>query len=316
MLFSLLALLAGCECGSHRDRDHGHEEGSGEGEGTEGAGTEGEGEGAETDEPEAPPAHPIGPLGWTSVVETETDDGEYVEHRLLLWRTGPASGERPESMESLGHFSNWAGDYTLYVAGTEETTDVPLTLFGLRGRCETTAMRRLHLRVTFDPHHGGNEERLYDALELEGCDGPFAFGAEGSVPLVELSTRTMETPPEEIAAVVADRESEITEESGDEPMRLVGRHIPELHVWVLSGWENYVVRGSEIVSHTEDTVIGALTIGERTMLLYRGDDGPELRIPGEDRLERVNPDADPAGEHDAPEEHAAEGAAHESEHAE
>ena len=308
VLFSLLALLAGCECGSHRDRHHGHEEGEGEGSSAEGEG-EGKGETAET---ETPPAHPVGPLGWTSVVETETEDGEYVEHRLLLWRTGPASGERPEAMESLGHFSNWAGDYTLYVAGTEETTDVPLTLFGLRGRCETTATRRLHLRVTFDPHHGGNEERLYDALELEGCDGPFAFGAEGSVPLEELSTRTMETPPEEIAAVVADREQDITEESGDEPMRLVGREIPALHVWVLSGWENYVVRGTTIVSHTEDTVIGALTIGERTMLLFRGDDGPELRIPGEDRLERVNPDADPAGESDD----APAGEAHESEHAE
>ncbi len=312
MLFSLLALLGGCECGRHRDRHHGHEEGSGEGEGTEGEGTEGEGEGeGEAPEQEAPAAHPVGPLGWTSVVETETEDGEYVEHRLLLWRTGPASGERPESMELLGHFSNWAGAYTLYVSGSEETSDVPLTLFGLRGRCEATATRRLHLRVSFDPHRGSDEERLYDALELEGCDGPFAFGAEGSVPMVELSTRTMDTPPEEVAAVVADREQDITEESGDEPMRLVGREIPELHVWVLSGWENYVVRGTTIVAHTEDTVIGALTIGERTLLLFRGEDGPELRVPDGDRLERVNPDADPAG--------STEGAADdeaESEHAE
>ena len=41
----------------------------------------------------------------------------------------------------------------------------------------------------------------YDALEFDGCNGPYAFGAEGSVALTELSTRTMETPPEEIALV-------------------------------------------------------------------------------------------------------------------
>jgi len=160
--------------------------------------------------------------------------------------------------------------------------------------------------VTFDPHHGAAEERLYDALEFDACNGPYAFGAAGTFELTELSTRTMDTPPEEVMAVVRDREDQITEESGDEPMRVVGREIPELHVWVLSGWETYVVRGDTIVTHTEDSAIGALTIGERTMLLMRGDDGPELRVPGEDRLESVNPDADPnatdeheTGEHEA-----------------
>lgn len=101
-----------------------------------------------------------------------------------------------------------------------------------------------------------------------------------------------------------DREQAITDESGDEPIRLVGREIPELHVWVLSGWETYVVRGETIVAHTEDNAIGAVTIGARTMLLMRGDDGVELRTPGEDRLESVNPDADPdRDEHEAADEH-------------
>jgi hypothetical protein len=277
----VLALLAlgGCECGSH------------DGEGTS-ATHESEGE-QETTEAPAPAAHPIGPLGWTAVVESEGDDGEYVEHRLLLWRTGPATGERPAVLEEMGHFSNWAGDYSLYQVG-EEAGARPLTLLGVRGACEATASRLLHLRVHFEPHHGDDEERLYDALEFDGCGGPYAFGAEGSVELTELSTRTMETPPPEVAAVVHDREQAITDDSGDEPMRLVGRHIEPLDVWVLSGWESYVVRGTTIVTHTEDNVIGAVTIGARTMLLMRGDDGPELNVPGEHELTRVNPDADPA----------------------
>lgn len=254
---------------------------------------EGEGEGAATPEGEAPVVHPVGPLGWTAVVESESADGEYVEHRLLLWRTGPAIGERPAVLEELGHFSNWAGDYALYPVG-EEAGERPLTLLGVRGACEASANRALHLRVHFEPHHGANEERLYDALEFEGCNGPYAFGAEGSVPLTELSTRTMEAPPAEVALVVHDREQHITDDSGDEPMRLVGRHIDALDVWVLSGWETYVVRGTTIVTHTEDNAIGAVTIGARTMLLMRGDDGPELNVPGESALERVDPDADPA----------------------
>ena len=283
-LSSLLAM--GCECGHHDDASEDEHT-------SEGAH---EGESESPTEEHAEPAHPVGPLGWTAVVESETGDDEYVEHRLLMWRTGPATGERDEAMNELGHFSNWAGVYTLYVASeapVDEADPQPLTLLGVRGSCETTATRTLHLRVTFDPHHGDAEERLYDALEFEGCPGPWAFGASGSVPLVELSTRTMETPPEEVMAVVRDREDQITEESGDEPMRVVGREIPQLHVWVLSGWETYVVRGSTIVTHTEQNAIGAVTIGDRTMLLMRGDDGPELRIPGDDRLESVNPDADP-----------------------
>ena len=299
-LGGLAVIAPGCDCGGG-DEHAGHAEGTGEHEG------EAVGEGTAPDEHVAP-AHAVGPLGWTAVVESETDDDEYIEHRLLMWRTGPATGDRPETMDEVGHFSNWAGDYTLYVASNEEADARPLTLLGVRGACETTATRALHLRVTFDPHHGGNEERLYDALEFEGCPGPYAFGAEGSVALTELSTRTMETPPEEIAAVVHDREAAITLESGDEPMRLVGREIPELHVWVLSGWETYVVRGTTIVAHTEANAIGALTIGDRTMLLMRGDDGPVLRIPGEDRLESVNPDADPSAPADAHED------GHEPEH--
>jgi hypothetical protein len=44
------------------------------------------------------------------------------------------------------------------------------------------------------------------------------------------------------------------------------------------------------------------------MLLMRGDEGVELRTPGEDRLESVNPDADPAGETpEASEEHGVAG---------
>jgi hypothetical protein len=283
-LGALLALGQGCECGSSHEPEE-HPAGEHQGEATA--------EGESGHPSEAEPATPVGPLGWTAVVESEEGADEYVEHRLLLWRTGPATGDRDESMTELGHFSNWAGDYTLYVASEEQVDARPLTLLGVRGACETTANRMLHLRVAFDPHHGGNEDRLYDALEFEGCAGPFAFGASGSVTLTELSTRTMEAPPEEVMAVVRDREDQITEESGDEPMRVVGREIPELHVWVLSGWETYVVRGTTIVTHTEDNAIGAVTIGGRTMLLMRGDDGPELRVPGEDRLESVNPDADP-----------------------
>lgn len=300
LVLASLLVLGGCECGSgdHPEHGSGHE-GEHEGE----AEHEGEHEG-ET-EHAAPVA--IGPLGWTAVVESETEDDEYVEHRLLVWRTGAAEGDRPESATELGHFSNWAGDYTLFVLGEEEADARPLTLLGTRGRCETTASRLLHLRVTFAPHHGDDEERLYDGLEFEGCDGPFSYGASGSVPLVELSTRTMDTPPPEVAAVVHDREQEITDDSGDEPMRLVGREIPELGVWVLSGWETYVVRGTTIVSHSEDSAIGAVTIGDRTMILMRGDDGLELRTPADDHLERVNPDETGAPPATAP-------AAHEDEH--
>ena len=290
LLASSLLVVTGCEC-SHDEAEHA---------------TEGAGEGEHEDETEV--AAPVGPLGWTAVVESETEDDEYVAHRLLLWRTGPATGERDAGASELGHVSNWAGDYTLFMAGDEVADTRPLTLLGVRGACETTASRLLHLRVTFAPHRGEPEERLYDALEFEGCDGPYAFGASGVVALTELSTRTMENPPAEIAAVVAEREQQITEESGDEPMRLVGREIPELHVWVLSGWETYVVRGDTIVTHTEDGVIGAFTVGERTLLLFRGDDGPELRVPGEDRLERVNPDDDPS----APAAPASPTAAHEA----
>lgn len=289
ILLALGALLThACDCGGETGHGGAHE-GSGSHEGTSG---EHEGEG-ETTEETAAPAIPVGPLGWTAVVESEDGD-EYVEHRLLVWRTGPATGERPESMDELGHFSNWAGDYTLYLASADDSAaERPLTLLGVRGSCQTTATRALHLRVTFDPHHGAAEERLYDGLEFEGCPGAYAFGTEGELEMLELSTRTMDTPPEEVAAVVHDREQEITDDSGDEPIRLVGREIPALHVWVLSGWETYVVRGTTIVAHTEDNVIGAVTIGERTMLLVRGDTGAELRIPREDRLESVNPDADP-----------------------
>jgi hypothetical protein len=281
-LVAALVVLAGCECGSHGAHEHAPAEST----------VESEGEREATESP-LPPAHPVGPLGWTAVVESEGDDGEYVEHRLLVWRTGPATGDRPSTLEELGHFSNWAGDYTLYRIG-EVAGERPLTLLGVRGACETTASRLLHLRVHFEPHHGDDEERLYDALEFDGCGGPFAFGAEGSVELTELSTRTMEAPPPEVAAVVHDREQQITDESGDEPMRLVGRRIEALDVWVLSGWETYVVRGTTIVTHTEDNVIGSVTIGERTMLLMRGDDGPELNVPGEHDLTHVNPDADPS----------------------
>jgi hypothetical protein len=278
-----LVVLGGCSCGSHEEA---HE--------TPSPTHEGESEGAqEATEAPAPAVHPIGPLGWTAVVESEGDDGEYTEHRLLVWRTGPATGERPATLEEMGHFSNWAGDYTLYEVG-QEAGERPLSLFGVRGACEATASRLVHLRVHFEPHHGDDEDRLYDALEFDGCSGAYAFGAEGSVELTELSTRTMETPPPEIAAVVHDREQQITDESGDEPMRLVGRRIEPLDVWVLSGWETYVVRGTTIVTHTEDNVIGALTIGDRTMLLLRGDDGAELDIPGEHDLTHVNPDTDPA----------------------
>jgi hypothetical protein len=297
--FTALALLVlgqGCECGG----DDAHEDHHGEHEGASPEQSEGEGE-------EAAPRVEAGPLGWTAVVESETGQDEYVEHRLLMWRTGPAIGERDPELTELGHFSNWAGDYTLYVQSEEAADEEhphPLTVLGVRGACSTTASRVLHLRVTFDPHHGDAEQRLYDALEFEGCGGPYAFGASGEFRMTELSTRTMEAPPEEVMAVVRDREDQITEESGDEPMRVVGREIPELHVWVLSGWETYVVRGTTIVTHTEDSAIGAVTIGERTMLLMRGDEGPELRIPEGDRLEGVNPDADPnAHEEEAPEHH-------------
>jgi hypothetical protein len=283
----VLGMVQGCDCaGGHDESEHP--------EGHEGTGDHPEGEPEGEGEPTAA-ATEVGPLGWTAVVESETGEDEYVEHHLLMWRTGPATGERAELAE-LGHFSNWAGDYTLYVQSeeaTEESHPRPLTLLGVRGACAATASRLLHLRVTFDPHHGDAEERLYDALEFEDCAGPYAFGASGTFEMTELSTRTMETPPEEVMAVVRESEDAITEESGDEPMRVVGREIPELHVWVISGWETYVVRGTTIVTHTEDSAIGAVTLGGRTMLLMRGDEGPELRTPGEDRLESVNPDADP-----------------------
>lgn len=300
-----VVLGQGCECGHHDEAEHA--EGTSEHEG------EGEHEG-ESEELAAEPATPVGPLGWTAVVESEGDDEDYVEHRLLMWRTGSATGERDEAMTELGHFSNWAGDYTLYIASEEDADARPLTLLGVRGACETTATRALHLRVTFDPHHGAAEQRLYDALEFEGCAGPFAFGASGSAPLTELSTRTMDAPPPEVAAVVHDAEQAITDDSGDEPIRLVGREIPELHVWVLSGWETYVVRGATIVTHTEDNAIGAITIGDRTMLLMRGEQGPELRVPGEDRLVSVNPDADPNAPAEAPATHATTTPTHDPEH--
>jgi hypothetical protein len=290
LAFALLAL--GCECGHHDE-----EAGSTEGE------SETEVEGADEGEPEAPAAHATGPLGWTAVVESETagdaeerqedEEEEYREHRLLLWRTGPATTDRAADMAELGHFSNWQGVFTLYVASEEPGAERPLTLFGIRGTCEATATRVLHLHVAYEPHHGDDEERLYDALEFEGCDGPYAFGAEGSITYEELSTRTMETPPEEIAAVVHDREQAITDELEDEPMRLVGRELPAFHVWVLSGWETYFVRGTEIVTSTDDGILAAVTIGARSVLLVRGDDGPMLETVGEHGLERVDPDAAP-----------------------
>lgn len=282
-----LALLGGCECGHHGGPAH-------ERTATEPS-PEGTAEETPTDEATpAAPAHPTGPLGWTAVVENEDGDGEYVEHRMLLWRTGAASGPRPESLPFLGRFSNWAGSYSLYTVGEETGTEHPLTLVGVRGTCEPTPTRALHLHVTFEPHRGDTEERLYDAIEFEGCDGPFVFGAEGTVGFEELSTRTMEAPPPEVAAVVADREQEITDDVGDEPMRLVGREVPSLGVWVMSGWEAYVVRGTTIVAHTESSLLGVLTVGPRVMLLLRGEQGPELVTPGESSLDRVDPDADPA----------------------
>lgn len=287
-----LAVFSGCECGHH-------DEAAPEGTATQTP----EGTPSEPTEPaiaEAPPAHPTGPLGWTAVVENEDGEGEYVEHRLLLWRTGAATGPRPESLPFLGRFSNWAGSYSLYTVGEEAGTEHPLTVFGVRGTCEPTAVRALHLHVSFEPHRGDAEERLYDAIEFEGCDGPFVFGAEGSIGYEELSTRTMEAPPPEIAAVIADREQEITDDVGDEPMRIVGREVPALGVWLLSGWEAYVVRGTTMVAHTESTLLGVVAIGARTVLLLRGEQGPELVTPGESALDRVDPDADPAP---APEEH-------------
>jgi hypothetical protein len=292
LALSFLAL--GCECGHHDDDEHEAEhEGEAEGE------AEGEGEGEA--EPEAP--HATGPLGWTAVVESgEEEDDAYLEHRLLLGRTGPATGERPPDLAELGHFSNWQGLFTLYVAGEEEGGERTLTLFGIRGTCEATASRALHLRVHYEPHHGDDEERLYDALEFEGCDGPFAFGAEGPITYEELSTRTMDTPPPEVAAVVHDREQAITDDVGDEPMRLVGRELPAFDAWVLAGWETYVVRGTEVVASSEGGILAAVTIGERSVLLVRGDDGPALMTVGGDGLERVDPDAAPTTMSTAPSE--------------
>jgi hypothetical protein len=103
----------------------------------------------------------------------------------------------------------------------------------------------------------------------------------------------MTTPPADVLAVVQPHEDEVTEEVGDEPMRIVGREISAFHVWVLGGWENYVVRGSEIVWQSEDSVVAAVTIGARTVLLVRGSDGPVLMVPTDDDLERVDPDAAP-----------------------
>jgi hypothetical protein len=281
-------LVLGCECG------HPEEEGESEAEGE--AETEGEAEG----EGEEEGAQATGPLGWTAVVESageadgEGEDEEYLEHRLLLWRTGPATGERPADLAELGHFSNWQGLFTLYVVGEEEGGERPLTLFGIRGTCEATATRSLHLRVTYAPHRGDSEERLYDALELEGCDGPYSFGAAGPITYEELSTRTMSTPSPELLAVVHDQEQAITDDVGDEPMRIVGRELPAFDVWVLSGWETYLVRGTEIVARSEEGIVAAVTIGDRSVLLVRGDDGPTLMTLGEEGLERVDPDADPA----------------------
>ncbi len=281
-----LSLALGCECGHHEEGEH-------EGE------HEGEGEG----DHEATPALPTGPLGWTAVVENESAEGEgegaaeeYREHRLLMWRTGAATGARPSDMTELGHFSNWQGLFTLYVASEEAGGERTLTLFGIRGTCEAPATRVRHLRVTLAPHHGESEERLYDALEFEGCDGPFAFGAEGPVAYEELSTRTMSAPPPEIAAVVHDAEQAITDDVGDEPMRVLGRELPAFHVWVLSGWETYFVRGTEVVAHTESGMIASVTLGARSVLLVRGSDGPVLMTLGEHELERVDPDAPPAAD--------------------
>ena len=299
--FVALALslaLVGCECGHHDAEEHeGESEGEGEGEG--------EGEVVPEGEAEAAPAHPTGPLGWTAVVESENEDEtaeeEYVEHRLLMWRTGAATGERPSDLAELGHFSNWQGLFTLFVASEDEGSEQPLTLFGIRGTCDSTASRVLHLRVAYAPHHGAHEERLYDALEFEGCDGPYPFGAEGSVAYEELSTRTMSTPPEELLAVVHDREQAITDDVGDEPMRVVGRELPAFDAWVLSGWETYLVRGTEVVAHSEAAILASVTIGPRTVLLVRGDDGPTLMTLGDDELVRVDPDAPPAAAPDAEE---------------
>lgn len=284
---AVLLLVLGCECGHHDEAA-----GSGESEGE----AEGEGEAEAEGEGQAEAVHATGPLGWTAVVESdgEGDDEDYLEHRLLMWRTGPATGERPADMAELGHFSNWQGLFTLYVASEDEGAERTLTLFGIRGTCEATATRVLHLRVAYEPHHGDDEERLYDALEFEGCDGPFAYGAEGPIGYEELSTRTMSTPPEEIAAVVHDREQAITDDVGDEPMRLVGRELPAFDAWVLSGWETYLVRGTEVIAQSEGGIVAAVTIGPRSVLLVRGDDGPVLMTPGDDGLERVDPDTAPA----------------------
>lgn len=251
--------LAGCDCGGASPASESTEAPASE------TASPGEGERAEGTE-----ARPLGPLGR---VVAGFDDATASSTTLVLRRTRAVHEDEPPATTPFGTVAIGGLDADVALVTSTPVEGRTATLFGPTGTCAATIARTLTLRIQLE----GHEPAPYDALEVRGCpsaETTYPFGVEGEVSVIELSSRTMEPAPEAVRTAVAELESEA---GGDEEMDLLARAIPELGVTVVSGWNAYVVRGSDVVATFESAIPGAVHLGGEVDLFVRTREGLDLR---------------------------------------